>query len=68
MVYSTEQFAKTPSPVPLSAPGTAQVTHYHRRKSSWKEQNVKNALKGAKTKLAQLAQIVSPGTKNIHII
>ncbi|XP_053173093.1 nephrocystin-4 [Scomber japonicus] len=26
MVYSTELFAKTPSPVPLSAPGTAQVS------------------------------------------
>ncbi|CAK6954991.1 nephrocystin-4 [Scomber scombrus] len=26
MVYSTEPFAKTPSPVPLSAPGTAQVS------------------------------------------
>lgn len=44
MVYSTEMPAKTQSPAPLSAPGTAQVTQC-RGTSLSKEQNVKNALK-----------------------
>lgn len=39
MVYSTEMPAKTQSPVPLRAAGTAQVTHQHRGASLSKEQN-----------------------------
>ena len=51
MVYSTEMPAKTASPAPLSAPGTAQVTQWHRDTALSKEQNVKNASKGVKTKV-----------------
>lgn len=76
MVYSTEPFAKTLSPVALSAPGTVQVTYYHRGK----EQNVKSAFKGVITKCCfqQSRAIVClagstctysfPGDKNFHII
>lgn len=66
MVYSTEMSAKTQSPAPLSASGTAQVTQEHRGLSLSKEQNVKNALKAVKTFSTHAA--VSLKTKNYHMI
>uniref|UniRef100_A0A8C4E689 Nephrocystin-4 n=1 Tax=Dicentrarchus labrax TaxID=13489 RepID=A0A8C4E689_DICLA len=44
MVYSTEMSAKTQSPAPLSAPGTAQVTQQHRGASLSKEKNFSDYL------------------------
>uniref|UniRef100_A0A7N8XZ77 Nephronophthisis 4 n=1 Tax=Mastacembelus armatus TaxID=205130 RepID=A0A7N8XZ77_9TELE len=67
MVYSTEMSANTQSPMPLSAPGTTQVTQQHRGMSLSLEQNVKNCRKTtcSVSSRSSLAHLYSAGFPNI---